>query len=54
MNNPDKLIENLKMINRLEGRYFSKSFRNNQKNVSLIYYLLKENQKSHWHHLIKN
>ena len=37
-----------------EGGYFSESFRDDQNNVSLIYYLLKKNEKSHWHRLTKN
>ena len=52
MNDPNKLIEKLKMISHPEGGYFSESFRDN--NVSLIYYLLKKDQKSHWHRLTKN
>ena len=37
-----------------EGGYFSESFRDDQNNISLIYYLLKKNEKSHWHRLTKN
>ena len=40
------------MIPHPEGGYFKESYRN--KNVSLIYYLLKKNEKSHWHRLKKN
>ena len=35
-----------------EGGHFKESYRD--KNISLIYYLLKENEKSHWHRLKKN
>jgi len=54
MNDPDKLIKDLKMIAHPEGGYFSESFRDSNNNISLIYYLLKENQRSHWHRLTKN
>ena len=54
MNDPKKLIEKLKLISHPEGGYFSESFRDKNNNVSLIYYLLKKNQKSHWHRLRKN
>ena len=54
MNDPDKLIEKLKMTPHLEGGYFSESYRDKNNNVSLIYYLLKKYQKSHWHRLTKN
>ena len=54
MNDPDKLIKKLKMISHPEGGYFSESFRDKNNNVSLIYYLLKQDQKSHWHRLTKN
>ena len=54
MNDPDNLIEKLKMTSHPEGGFFSESFRDKNNNVSLIYYLLKKNQKSHWHRLTKN
>ena len=37
-----------------EGGHFAESFRDNKGNVSLIYYLLKKNEVSHWHKLTKN
>ena len=52
MNDSDEIIEKLKMIPHPEGGYFKESYRN--ENVSLIYYLLKKNEKSHWHRLTKN
>ena len=52
MNHSDKLIKELKMIEHPEGGYFVESFRN--KYTSLIYYLLKEGQTSHWHRLTKD
>ena len=54
MNDPNKLIEKLKLISHPEGGYFSESFRDKNNNVSLIYYLLKQDQRSHWHRLAKN
>ena len=54
MNDSDKLIEKLKMTKHPEGGFFSESFRDNNNNVSLIYYLLKKSQRSHWHRLTKN
>ena len=52
MNDRDEIIEKLKMIPHPEGGYFKESYRN--ENISLIYYLLKKNEKSHWHRLTKN
>ena len=52
MSDSDEIIEKLKMISHPEGGYFKESYRN--ENVSLIYYLLKKNEKSHWHRLTKN
>ena len=52
MNNSDKIIKKLQMSSHPEGGYFKESYRD--KNISLIYYLLKKNQKSHWHRLKKN
>ena len=54
MNDPEKLIKKLQMTQHPEGGYFSESFRDKNNNVSLIYYLLKKNQRSHWHRLTKN
>ena len=52
MNNGDKIIKKLQMIPHPEGGHFKESYRD--KNISLIYYLLKKNEKSHWHRLTKN
>ncbi len=51
MNNGDKIIKKLQMIPHPEGGHFKESYRD--KNISLIYYLLKKNEKSHWHRLKK-
>ena len=54
MINPEVLIKKLKLVPHPEGGYFSESFRDKKGNVSLIYYLLKKNEVSHWHRLKKN
>ena len=54
MNDPEKLIKLLNMSPHPEGGYFVESFRDKENNVSVIYYLLKNDQKSHWHRLTKN
>jgi len=54
MNNPENLIKKLKLIPHPEGGYFAESFRDEKGSVSLIYYLLKKGDVSHWHKLTKN
>ena len=54
MTNPDDLIKKLKLEPHPEGGYFAESFRDEKGNVSLIYYLLKKRDVSHWHKLTKN
>ena len=54
MSEIEKLIHKLCMKPHPEGGYFSESFRDQENNVSLIYYLLKKGQRSHWHRLTKN
>ena len=54
MSEANNIIEKLKMLKHPEGGFFSESFRDTNNNVSLIYYLLKKNQRSHWHRLTKN
>ena len=54
MDDSDKLIEQLEMKPHPEGGYYSESFRDRDNSVSLIYYLLKKEQRSHWHRLTKN
>ena len=54
MENADKIIKKLKMIPHPEGGYYSESFRDKDNKISLIYYLLRKNQRSHWHRLTKN
>ena len=52
MEDADSLIKKLKMISHPEGGHYVEIFKN--KEVSQIYYLLKKNEKSHWHRLKKN
>ena len=52
MQDADTLIKKLKMIKHPEGGHYVEIFKD--KNVSQIYYLLKNNEKSHWHKLSKN
>ena len=52
MNKCDRLIDKLKLKPHPEGGHFKESYRD--KNISLIYYLLKKNEKSHWHRIKKN
>ena len=54
MNNPDDLIKKLKLTPHPEGGHFAESFRDSKGGISLIYYLLKKGQTSHWHKLTKN
>ena len=48
----DEIIKKLSMIPHPEGGHFKECYRD--KYISLIYYLLKKNEKSHWHRLKKN
>ena len=52
MDNSDEIIKKLQMIPHPEGGHYKESYRNHY--VSLIYYLLKKGEKSHWHKLKKN
>jgi len=52
MSDAETIIKELKLEPHPEGGHFVECFRN--KNISLIYYLLKKNEKSHWHRLSKN
>ena len=52
MKNADSLIKKLNMISHPEGGHYVENFKD--KDVSQIYYLLKKNEKSHWHRITKN
>ena len=52
MENADHLIKKHGMISHPEGGHYVENFKN--KDVSQIYYLLKKNEKSHWHRITKN
>ena len=54
MTDIQSLINNLKMVAHPEGGHFSESFRDENNNVSLIYYMLQKDEWSHWHRLTKN
>ena len=50
----DYIINYLKLTEHPEGGWFKETFQsketsNSRSNVSMIYYLLKENENSHWH-----
>ena len=48
----DEIIQTLKLEPHPEGGHFTECFKT--KDISIIYYLLKKNEKSHWHRLTKN
>ena len=52
MEDPNFLIKKLNMISHPEGGHYVEVFKNEK--VSQIYYLLKQNESSHWHRLKKN
>jgi len=52
MNDAESIIYELKLEPHPEGGHFIECFRT--KEISIIYYLLKRNEKSHWHRLTKN
>jgi len=52
MDDAEKIIQDLKLESHPEGGHFAECFRN--KDISIIYYLLKKKEKSHWHRLTKN
>ena len=54
MNDPASLIESLKMTPHPEGGHFAETFRADDGSASLIFYLLKNDERSHWHRLTKN
>ena len=54
MSESESLIKKLHMVAHPEGGHFSESFRDENNNVSLIYYMLRKNEWSHWHRLTKN
>ena len=54
MNDPASLIESLKMTPHPEGGHFAETFRADDGSASLIFYLLKSDERSHWHRLTKD
>ena len=54
MTDPASLIESLKMTPHPEGGHFAETFHADDGSLSLIFYLLKNDERSHWHRLTKN
>ena len=52
MEDADTLIKQMNMISHPEGGHYVEVLKNEY--VSQIYYLLKKNERSHWHRLKKN
>ena len=52
MKDADTLIKQMNMISHPEGGHYVEVLKNEY--VSQIYYLLKKNERSHWHRLKKN
>ena len=52
MEEADTLIKQMNMISHPEGGHYVEVLKNEY--VSQIYYLLKKNERSHWHRLKKN
>jgi len=52
MNDAESIIHELKLKPHPEGGHFVEYFKN--KEISIIYYLLNQNEKSHWHRLTKH
>ena len=54
MTDPASLIQSLKMTPHPEGGHFAETFRADDSSASLIFYLLGNDERSHWHRLTKN
>ena len=52
MSDAESIIKDLSLEPHPEGGHFVECFRT--ESISIIYYLLKKNEKSHWHRLNKN
>ena len=52
MAHAETIIQDLKLKPHPEGGHFAECLRT--KDISIIYYLLKKNEESHWHRLSKN
>ena len=52
MSDAESIIKDLNLEPHPEGGYFVECFKT--ESISIIYYLLKKNEKSHWHRLNKN
>ena len=51
LSNSEEIIKKLEMIPHPEGGHYKETYRDDS--VSLIYYLLKKGEQSHWHRLKK-
>ena len=54
MTDSASLIQSLKMTPHPEGGHFAETFRADDGSASLIFYLLGNDERSHWHRLTKN
>ena len=54
MNKPASIIASLNMAPHPEGGHFAETFRADDGSASLIFYLLQQDERSHWHRLTKN
>ena len=54
MTDPASLIQSLKMTPHPEGGHFAETFRAEDGSARLIFYLLKNDEISHWHRLTKD
>ena len=54
MTDPASLITSLNMTPHPEGGHFAETFRADDGSASLIFYLLQQDERSHWHRLTKN
>ncbi len=54
MTDPASLITSLNMTPHPEGGHFAETYRADDGSASLIFYLLQQDERSHWHRLTKN
>ena len=54
MTDPASLITSLNMTPHPEGGHVAETFRADDGSASLIFYLLQQDERSHWHRLTKN
>jgi len=54
MTDPASLITSFNMTPHPEGGHFAETYRADDGSASLIFYLLQQDERSHWHRLTKN